>query len=429
MNLKYLHIVGISHHTAQTDQRASFAWTQNTIRIMSHALQQQSWMKEHIILSTCNRTEIICLCEQNQLLQWCAAQNMPPELTYQKHADAAIAHILRTMSGLDSKIMGETEILGQYKQAIHSGYHQKTCRNKLFHLLTRCVHAARNIRNEMDIQVHSLAHCVFNQINHHWPDIKNCRILLIGTGHVIQQHLHYRDKLKQKPACTILSRNPQTQQILGQSFDVAIKHIDRLSDMLETHNCVISATSSSNYIITQSERLSCALKKNVYFDLAMPPDIEPANDSCNLYTLDDLGYQQNQEVSIVKTEKLITAHTNNAIQELRLRAHTDLIDAFRKNWLHNAETLSKQLSNHPEKKVELLRNLEIKMRNIHQQLFIKTAPNTPKENQCSFQYAKNLLHTPTMHIKQLVATGDPTTIKTLKLLIQNTSSTRELIST
>lgn len=428
MNLKHLHIVGISHHTAQTNQRASFAWTHNTIRIMSQALQKQSWMKEHIILSTCNRTEIICLCEQNQLLQWCVAQNMPPELIYQKHADSGIDHILRTMSGLDSKIMGETEILGQYKQAIHTGRNQKTCRNKLFHLLTRCVYAARNIRSKMNIQVHSLEHCVFNQINHHWTDIQNCRILLIGTGHVIQQHLHYRDRLKQKPACTILSRNPQAQRILGQSFGVAISHINQLSDMLKTHNCVISATSSSGYIITQTQRLSHAPNKHVYFDLAMPPDIETADDSCNLYTLDHLGYKQAQEAGVVKTEKLITAHANNVIQELRLREHTDLIESFRRNWLNHAETLNKQLSTHPEKKAEFLRNLEIKMRNIHQQLFIKTAPNTPRENQCGFQYAKTLLHTPTMHIKQLVTTGDPATIQTLRSLIENRSSTREQVS-
>lgn len=278
----------------------------------------------------------------------------------------------------------------------------------------------------MDIQVQSLAHCVFKKIHHQWPDLKKCHMLLIGAGHVAHQQLQYREKLVKKPKCTVLTRNPKAHKNLEHYSDVTVGHIDQLSTMLDTHNCVISATSSTSYVINRSQRISSPPNSHVYFDLAMPPDIEPANDACLLYTLDHLSHEKSQQTSIAHAETLINEHTQAITQQLRLRTHIDLIDSFRKTWLDNVEKLDKALTSDPTKKTDLLHVLHTKMQQIHQRLQIKSIPTLPTQNQSSIQYAKTLLHTPTIHIKHLVATGNTSTIQMIKSL--NHLNTEELAS-
>ncbi|MBL97413.1 MAG: hypothetical protein CMF52_06310 [Legionellales bacterium] len=416
-----LMIAGISHHTARIDERSAVAWNNTDIVNLRATLNQQPWISEHIILSTCNRTEIICLASEHNLVDWCVGIGMPKHAIYLRKNLDAIYHILRTLTGLDSKIIGETEIVGQYKQAIQAAHKQHTCKKKLYGLLNRCIHLARTIRHQTNLKIESLSEHVFHRITHDWPDISQSSILFIGAGHVIKQHLERINNMKNKPRCALVCRHPEQHRHLEKTFGIHVAGTDDMSTLLATHQCVISATNSKGYVISNALRKSLKQQPKLYFDLAIPSDIE-YDASENIYQLDDLGPKNTDQSTSSHTEMLIRQEAIMLQQQLQLQEHADLIQSFRKRWLDEACRLTKVTSDHPEKKSDMLQLLHVKMQRIHKHLRITTAPDHPERNLCITQYAKTLLHAPTLHIKTIVSQGNKRAIQNLQSLLQQNVS-------
>ena len=407
MDKKQLIIIGLSHHTATLDQRSAFNWTAEQQIKIRHELQQKTWMCEHIILTTCNRTEIICLAEETPLRDWCNEQNIPSSILYVLTHKRATQHILRTLTGLDSLILGETEIIGQYKNALQTALSTKACHKKLFGFVNRCINLSKKMRQKTSIQHKPLAYYVVNKMTQVWPDLKNCKVLFIGAGTIIQQHLHYLQKFKLTQRKSLICRNPNAHQALAHRYQLNIFSESELATQLNLHDCIISATNSPQIIISSAMQKQLTQKSRIFFDLAVPRDIENKTNQNHIIHLDNLipnGHQQNKLLQ--KMEMEVQHNTQVAQQFFELQNHSKHINQFRQNWINQANILQKKHSQSSFTNHQILEILRDKMHSIHRNLGIQSSPPDPSEKhgRCIECYAKTLLHTPTLHIKKLLST-------------------------
>ena len=410
MQSQHLFITGINHRTASLKERSPLTWSKEKQRELNLIIQKKPWIKSHILIVTCNRTEIIYLSisNENTLKPWCIEQKMPEKSIYHLEDKDAIIHILQTLTGINSMIIGETEIIGQYKTAVSLSYQQQVCTSYQYRLMCTLFNHAKKIRQQTLINTHRvpLSHRTFHRMRQNWRNIDDCKILFIGAGTIITNHLIYLRQLKHTSKITILCKNPEKHTQLSRQYDSKIDHIDQLRRHLETHDCVISATASADYIITNKTLLDLSKKPKQLFDLAMPQDIEPINQTlsqeCHLITIEDLSIRNTKEMekSIDLTKKIIQKETVFIANSQKIENHSVVIKQFRKGWQTYVDTTQKRTPC----QYQYSHVLRKKMCLIHQALHITQTPPEYKGNHTeSIQsYSKKLLHLPTMKIKTII---------------------------
>lgn len=413
MNSPQLIVSGISHHMSSLKQRSAYAWSLQKRLSIIHTLLSHPSVQEALIIATCNRTEIICMTTANnhKLNHW--LHTITPEKTsYQHHNKQAIHHILRTLSGLDSKLCGETEILGQYKKALQQTYQNKSSQKHLPKLINRLLFSAKQIRHQSGISSHhiSLAQAVLRSIKQHPVNLRNVRILFIGAGQIIQKHLKLFHKHFNLKSSTIVCKNPQKYQSLTSLYPITIIRQPDLTKLIEQHDCIISATNTQHYVLQASLLNHVETKNKLFFDLAVPRDIEPISSKhIHITHLDDLTTKSLPQGIIKKAESLASTHTQQSFSQFLLTQHTTLIKTFRNQWFSIANTLIQapraESTSQQTPPLEIAQILQTRMNNIHKTLQIRqNPPSTPTDlTHSSLQrYAKQLAHTPTLKIKQFI---------------------------
>ena len=333
---------------------------------------------------------------------------MPEKSIYHLKDKDAIFHILQTLTGINSMIIGETEIIGQYKTAVSLSYRQRVCNSYQYRLMCTLFNHAKKIRQQTHINTHRvpLSQRTLHRISQKWKNIGDCKILFIGAGTIITNHLIYLRQLGHASKITILCKNPEKHRLLSTQYHSKIDHIDQLHKHLETHDCVISATSSTDFIITNKTLSNLSKKPKQLFDLATPQDIEPINQTlsqhCDLMTIEDLSIQNTKEMqkAIDLTRKTIQKETDAITNSQKIESHSIAIKQFRKSWESYVTTTQKKTTcQHQYSHI-----LRKKMCLIHQALHIAQTPPKYKGNHTeSIQsYSKKLLHLPTMKIKAFI---------------------------
>lgn len=352
---------------------------------------------------------------------------MPEKSIYHLRDNDAISHILQTLTGINSMIIGETEIIGQYKTAVSLSCRQRTCSPYQYRLMCTLFNCAKKIRQQTRINTHRvpLAQRTFHRMRQHFKNTDDCKILFIGAGTIITNHLIYLRQIGHISKTTVLCKNPEKHKPLSTQYHSTIDHIDQLHKHLETHDCVISATSSPGCIITNKTLLKLSTTPKQLFDLAMPQDIEPLNQTlsqhCDLMTIEDLSIQHTKEMqtSIDLTKKIIQKATEAISNSQKIESHSTAIKKFRKSWESYVHTTQKKTTCQHQYSHILRR----KMCLIHQALHItQTPPKYQGGHTESIQsYSKKLLHLPTMKIKTFILTT--TNLQQVHVLIQNLNLT------
>src|SRR5256884_2707105 len=183
-----LFCVGLSHHTADVEARERFAGRAETDRILRGA-----GCAEALVLTTCNRVEVYGASEKRvstDEIARCLARNIvdqPHEyaLPFYRYEDArCVQHLFRVASGLDSMVVGETEILGQAKKAYESARTSAAVGPYLHRLFQRAFRVAKQVRTRTEItrgsvSVGSVAVDLAQKI---FSDLRNCKVLVLGAG-------------------------------------------------------------------------------------------------------------------------------------------------------------------------------------------------------------------------------------------------------
>jgi glutamyl-tRNA reductase len=333
-----LFTIGISHHTAPIEIREKVAISRAEYPARVSELRALPGVEEVLILGTCNRTEIYCLSSKDgkeALLDWIHRVNgiAPGELDrhfYAHEGEGAARHLIRVASGLDSLVLGETQILGQLKEAWQQAHDSGSLGTVLDRLFQHTFAAAKGIRTSSGISEHpvSVAYTAVVLARQIFGDLDRNTVVLVGAGEMVKLCGRYlRDH--GIAHLLILNRSRQAAEELADELDATAMTLDQLEDALPRADILISSTASPQPVISKSA-VKAALRRRRHrpmflVDIAVPRDIEPAVSDLKdvyLYTIDDLQQVVDENMQ----------HRNSAAE--RAQADVDEAVAGFMRWLY-----------------------------------------------------------------------------------------------
>ncbi|HEY3049741.1 MAG TPA: glutamyl-tRNA reductase [Polaromonas sp.] len=339
--------LGLNHNTAPLDLRGRFAYAldqvEPTLRGLRASLARQS---EAALLSTCNRTEIYCAGDHNDLdhtLEWLAHSGGVSPALLRSHAytlqdDLAARHAFRVASGLDSMVLGEPQILGQLKDAVRAAEDAGAMGSTLHQLFQRSFAVAKEVRSSTEIGAHSIsmAAAAVRLAGQLFEDLGEIKVLFVGAGEMIDlAATHFAAKNPKSMA--IANRTLERGEKLASRFGAEVMRLADLPSRLHEFDAVISCTASTLPIIGLGavERAVKLRKHRPMFmvDLAVPRDIElevKALPDIYLYTVDDLAQvvqtgKDSRQAAVAQAEVIIDAGVQNFMHWLGQRRSVPLI--------------------------------------------------------------------------------------------------------
>ncbi|KZE34460.1 glutamyl-tRNA reductase [Crenobacter luteus] len=344
-----MHLVafGLNHHTAPLAIREKLAFP---AELLPEALSSLTAgvANEAAIVSTCNRTEVYCASADPQAaLSWLAHYHRVPmaELApylYQLDARDAARHAFRVASGLDSMVLGETQILGQIKDAVRVAERQGTMGTLLNALFQKTFAVAKEVRSKTAVGSASvsMAAAAVRLAEQIFPSVSELKVLFIGAGEMIELvATHFAARKPRR--ITVANRTLERGQRLAERFGGDAILLAELHDALPAYDVVVTSTASQLPIVGKGmvERAVRQRRHKPIFmlDLAVPRDVEAEVAELSdvfLYTVDDIagivevGREARQEAAR-EAETIIEGRVAEFLDWLRRRDAVPMIRALR----------------------------------------------------------------------------------------------------
>ena len=297
-------VTGLNHKTASLDLRERIAFTAEQL---SEALPILSGdVGEAVILSTCNRTEVYIVSNEPSLAAsgirtflagYHGLNGMLPPDSLQDLVDAdAVRHLFRVAGGLDSMIIGESQILGQVRGALAAAAAAETLSAPVSRLFHRAIRAGRRVRDETDVgrNALSVSFAAVRLAEKVLGDLTDLRVLLIGAGdagELVARALQTTGIGE----LVITNRTSQRAQELADELGGSTVPFELLDTAVADADIVIAATEAPDYILT-AETISWTNGRRgqgtFMFDLGLPRNINPkvaSIDGVSLFNIDDLA--------------------------------------------------------------------------------------------------------------------------------------------
>ncbi|MFZ3088666.1 MAG: glutamyl-tRNA reductase [Methylotenera sp.] len=371
-----LYVIGVNHTTAPIQIREHVAFNSEHLGSALRELTLHG-ASEAAILSTCNRTELYCTMDNPQkALDWLSQyHNLEKDAIapyiYTLPNDEAVKHAFRVASGLDSMVLGEPQILGQFKQSVKIAQDAGTLGTLLHKLFQRTFEVAKEVRTNTDIGANSIsmAAAAVKLAQRIFGNISEQKVLFIGAGEMIELCADHFAAQNPK-SMTIANRSIERGSSLAQKINGEAIVLNDLPAHFADFDIVITSTASPLPIIGLG-MVESAIKARRHrpifmVDLAVPRDIEAEVadlDDVFLYTVDDLAQVvsdgiENRQTAAVEAEMIVTSRVENFMQWFKkrdavptIKALRDQVEAMRKAEIEKAlKQLQKGES--PEKTLE-----------------------------------------------------------------------------
>ena len=378
-----LYVIGVNHTTAPIQIREHVAFDSEHLGSALRELTS-SGASEAAILSTCNRTELYCSTDDPQkALAWLSQYHhlekdaIAPYI-YTLPNDEAVKHAFRVASGLDSMVLGEPQILGQFKQSVKIAQDAGTLGTLLHKLFQRTFEVAKEVRTNTDIGANSIsmAAAAVKLAQRIFGDISGQKVLFIGAGEMIELCADHFAAQKPK-SMTIANRSIErgsnlAEKITLQGIQSQAILLNDLPAYFAEFDIVVTSTASQLPIIGLG-MVETAIKTRRHrpifmVDLAVPRDIESEVaelDDVFLYTVDDLAQVvsdgiENRQIAAVEAETIVDGRVENFMQWFKkrdavptIKALRDQVEAMRKAEIDKA-LKQLQKGDNPEKTLEAL---------------------------------------------------------------------------
>ncbi len=376
-----LFALGINHRTAPVALRERVAFSFEQIKPALHELkavwhgcdtavakgvQEKAAASEAAILSTCNRTELYCVAPKpmppEQAMHWLAQYHrvsladLAPHL-YTLASAETVRHAFRVASGLDSMVLGETQIAGQLKDAVRTAAEAGALGTYLHQLFQRSFAVAKEVRGQTEVGAHSvsMAAVAVRLAQRIFEDISSQRVLFIGAGKMIELcATHFA--AHQPHALVVANRTVERGQQLAKRLNGQAILLSELPTRLHEFDIVVSCTASMLPLIGLGavESAIRARRRRPMFilDLAVPRDVEPEVKQLSdvfLYTVDDLGALVQEggalrQAAVTQAEAIIETRVQHFMQWVEARSVVPVIrdlysqaDELRANELSRAQ--------------------------------------------------------------------------------------------
>jgi len=365
--MRNMTLLGLNHTTAPLALRERLSFNAEQRAAALTAFRQRFGQSEAVLLSTCNRVEIYTASDEAPAIAEFLAEfhSIPLEefqpLLYQKTDRAMIEHLFSVASSLDSMVLGETQILGQVREAYESARELSCVGNILHPLFQRAISVGKQVMHqtalaEGRLSIASVAVDFAGRIFDHFHDKT---VLSIGAGKMA--NLVLRSFAALSPGkLLIANRDPAKAAALAEKFNGAATPMDQLDQALSQVDIVITSTGSAKPIITAASFATVHRRRRFrpifLIDIALPRDIDPAVgmlENVYLYNIDDLQQAVSQSLNgrvaeVDQAKKIIAAAVDQYIRSHRVRELGPAIDQLYKRYHELAqEEVSRTLAKLP----------------------------------------------------------------------------------
>ncbi len=321
-------VIGLSHHTSPVAVRERFAVAEAKIPSTLYVLRESRIADEAVIVSTCNRVEIYAatqlppataFAELKEFLIKCADYCDPiTDEVYALSEPQSVEHLFKVACGLDSMVLGETEILGQLKKAYDLALQHNHTSGVLNKAFQKAFNVAKHIRTQTSIQrgsisVGSVAVELAEKI---FSSVQDRQVMVIGAGDTSEKTA--RALLSRGAAGIIVSnRSHERAVLLAAELGGRALPFEQWAQEFARIDIVISSTAAPGYILDRARIVPLMkLRKNrplLLIDIAVPRDIEPEVnllDNVYLYNIDDLqaiadDYLRQRKDEIARCQQII----------------------------------------------------------------------------------------------------------------------------
>jgi glutamyl-tRNA reductase len=332
-----IQLIGVNHKTAPLDVRERLAIPESRLADATQRLVQHPGVSEGMILSTCNRVEILAQTQNGSGDLHAFVHNyfkvepgrFEPHL-YEYHEKEAVHHLFRVASSLDSMVVGEPQILGQVKEAYATARAVGAVNSQLDQLLTRAFAVAKRVRTETavgssSVSVASVAVELAKKI---FGSLKGKHVCLVGAGKMSElaaRHLQAHGA----ESIFVANRTYERAQSLAAKFGGEAIRFDNLYDSCDRADIVITSTGAPVAIFKREhgERFLARRKNRPMFfiDIAVPRDVDPdinKLDGIFVYDIDDLQqavatHVADRKKEAERAEAIVQSEVDRFLQRLQ----------------------------------------------------------------------------------------------------------------
>ncbi|UMZ73202.1 glutamyl-tRNA reductase [Natranaerofaba carboxydovora] len=298
-------LLGLNHKTADVEVREKLALTPDKAKEFINLMIKQGIVTEGSIMSTCNRTEIYAMVEEfyagkellvKLLSEFCdvKSEEFEPHL-YTMENQKAVYHLFQVASGLDSMILGETQILGQVREAYKMSDECGGVGSCFHGLFQHALSAGKRVHSETQINDNaaSVSYAAVELARDIFGTLENKTVLLIGAGKMSEltaKHLN-----SDGANVVVVNRTIERAKECAKKIRGQYAPYEELSSWLHNSDILISSTGAPHYVVNKSDVKKAMEKRNnkpmFLIDIAVPRDIEPEIkdfDNVHLHCIDDL---------------------------------------------------------------------------------------------------------------------------------------------
>jgi glutamyl-tRNA reductase len=286
-------LVGLNHKTAPVEVRERLAFTDEACADSLRSLVDGEVVREGLIVSTCNRVEILAAAAgqkgaaaAERLSRFLGSVRSIPVESFSGHLythadEAAVRHVFRVASSLDSLVVGEPQVLGQVRHAYSLAVEAGTAGKVLHKLIHQALHVAKRVRNETGIAASavSISYTAVELGRKIFGSLKGATVLLVGAGEMAElaaQHLASAGATR----VLVANRTYETAQRLAVKFGGEAVEFDALEEHLASADIVICSTGAQAYVVTyemaERARQSRRNRPAFFIDISVPRNIDPA---------------------------------------------------------------------------------------------------------------------------------------------------------
>jgi glutamyl-tRNA reductase len=405
-------LAGVNYKTAPIEVRERIAISREELPETTRALAATPGVTECMIVSTCNRVELLAAVESpetdvtsflNQYFGLDAAV-LKPHL-YEQRGQEAVRHLFRVAASLDSMVVGEPQILGQVKEAFAVARAAGTVAGQLEHLLQSAFAAAKKVRTETEIGSNSvsIASVAVELARKIFGSLQGRTVFLVGAGKMSE--LAARHLVQQGAGAILVSNRTQERaRRMAEQFDGRVIPFEQLHDAASEADIVISSTGAPHPIFRREHGQAFMHRRRnrpmFFIDIAVPRDVDPEMGKLEgifVYDIDDLQQvaashmaERSREASDAET--LIAGEVERFQQQQRAVNVAPAIVAL-------------------QRQAEEIRLAEI--RRIHARLGTLTAEQTAAVEALTRGLVNKFLHPPMQALKQAARLEDATRLDAL----------------
>ena len=356
--------IGTSHHVAPIEFREKLAFSETQLTEAVQHLREACPVQETVILSTCNRVEVYAAA--NSVHTTDAAAKMLVEFlsryhqisleslkkwTYLHHNLETIRHLFRVTASLDSMVVGESQILGQVKEAYDASCEAGGAGTILNRLFTKAFSVGKRIRSETTIATGavSISYAAVELAKKIFNTLEGKTVAIVGAG-----------EMSELTAKHLVSNGVSNVIVANRTYQRAVKVADKFNgtplvynsdlDFLIDADIVISSTNAPDYLIKRQPLADIMRRRKHRYmfliDIAVPRDIEPAVnkiDHAFLYNIDDLeavvaSNLKDRQQEAARAEQIVTEEAKRFYNQLQIFQVNPTIKALHQQFREIADT-------------------------------------------------------------------------------------------